>query len=214
MKTAGMRTNAVLVIAMGLLACAAEGKHKTSASDRAWLPFAVRLYFFAGVDSVKMVHSFVFDGDQDKDFIRGLGVHFGGPMRQQAHNRHVRLAGETGLFAEPLRPIAGRRNPSPDLYAKQIAGKPIPNLEKLPGKDSVAMMAVWDDFKLTQLSADSFSIRKRHEMLGRHAEKTFLRGFLRVRSKKWHAVPDPPEGWSADPGSADGRTGAGAGKKD
>jgi YetA-like protein len=138
-----------------------EGKHKSESSDRSWLPFTVRLYFYAGVDSVKMVHSVVFDGDHQKDFIRGLGVRFDVPMREQVHNRHVRLAGDTGLFAEPVRPIAGRGPPSADLYAKQIAGKLIPNLEKLPGKNNVAMLAVWDDFKLVQHSADSFSIHKR-----------------------------------------------------
>ncbi len=138
-----------------------EGAHKAAKSNRTWLPFTLRLYFYAGLDSVHMVHSFVFDGDQEKDFIHGLGVRFSIPMRQQMHNRHVRLAGETGMFAEPLQLIAGRRNASPDLYAKQVAGKPIPNLEDLPGKENVAMMAVWDGYKLVQTSADSFTIQKR-----------------------------------------------------
>lgn len=138
-----------------------EGVHKNRASGRAWLPFVLRLYFYAGVETVHMVHSFVFDGDQEKDFIRGLGMRFSVPMRQQEHNRHVRLAGETGMFAEPVRLIAGRRNPAPDLYARQIAGKPVPDLDTLPGKENVAMMAVWNDYKLAQNSPDSFSIQKR-----------------------------------------------------
>ena len=138
-----------------------EGNHQAAGSSRSWLPFTLRLYFYAGLDSVHMVHSFVFDGDQEKDFIRGLGMRFSIPMREQVHNRHVRLAGETGMLAEPVRLIAGRRNPSPDLYAKQVAGKPIPNLEDLPGKQNVEMMAVWDGYKLVQISADSFAIQKR-----------------------------------------------------
>lgn len=138
-----------------------EGRHEGGRSKRLWLPFTVRLYFSAGLDSVHVVHSFIFDGDQEKDFIRGLGVRFSVPMRQEAHNRHVRLAGETGLLAEPLRLIAGRRNPSPELYARQIAGKQIPGLADLPGKENVAMMAVWDAYKLVQSSADSFTIQKR-----------------------------------------------------
>ena len=43
------------------------GKHKSVSSDRAWLPFVVRLYFFAGSDSIRIVHTFIFDGDQQKD---------------------------------------------------------------------------------------------------------------------------------------------------
>ena len=88
------------------------GKHKSLDGGREWLPFSVRLYFYAGIDSVRMVHSIVFDGDQNKDFIRGLGVQFDVPMRQLVHNRHVRFIGETGAFAEPVRIIAGRHFPA------------------------------------------------------------------------------------------------------
>ena len=38
------------------------------------------------------------DGDEQKDFIKGLGIRFDVPMRQQTHNRHVRFAGESGMF--------------------------------------------------------------------------------------------------------------------
>lgn len=138
------------------------GRHQSLSTARAWLPFVVRLYFFAGLDTVRMAHSFVFDGDQEQDFIRGLGVRFDVPLREEWHNRHVRLSGEdTGLFAEPVRVIAGRRNPTPDLYTRQIAGQPIPALTDLPNSDNVAMMAAWDGWKLAQTSADSFSLQKR-----------------------------------------------------
>src|SRR5262245_22561737 len=53
-----------------------EGMHKSARSSRAWLPFTLRLYFFAGLDSARIVHSFVFDGDQERDYIKGLGVSF------------------------------------------------------------------------------------------------------------------------------------------
>ncbi|HUJ11386.1 MAG TPA: hypothetical protein VL171_15325 [Verrucomicrobiae bacterium] len=138
-----------------------EGEHWSAAANRRWLPFTVRLYFFAGLDSIRLVHSFVFDGDQEKDFIRGLGIRFTVPMREEVHNRHVRFGGDTGMFAEPVRIIAGRRIPSLDLYREQVAGKRIPNLDQLPRKENVAMMAVWDDYKLVQMSPDSFSIQKR-----------------------------------------------------
>ena len=139
-----------------------EGRHQSLTSSRAWLPFVVRLCFGAGLDTVRLVHTFIFDGVQEQDFIRGLGVRFAVPLREETHNRHVRLSGEeTGLLAEPVRVIAGRRNPSPDLYARQIAGKPIPALADLPLSETVAMMAAWDGFKLAQTSADSFSIQKR-----------------------------------------------------
>ncbi len=138
-----------------------EGKHRFAQSNRTWLPFVVRLYFCAGSESVRMVHTFIFDGDQEKDFIRGLGVRFDIPMREEFQNRHVRLAGDQGLFAEPVRLIAGRRDPNPGMYQRQIEGERIPNLNRLPAVENVRQMAVWDSYKLTQLTPDGFTIQKR-----------------------------------------------------
>ena len=84
-----------------------EGTHAADAtgsqSARQWLPFSVRLYFTAGLNSVRMVHSFVFDGDQATDFIRGLGVAFTIPFREETQNRYIRFATDSdGIFAEPV----------------------------------------------------------------------------------------------------------------
>jgi hypothetical protein len=138
-----------------------QGKHKSDSGGRTWLPFIVRLYFFSGTDTVRMVHTFIFDGDQETDFISALGVRFTVPLREEFHNRHVRLAGDQGFFAEPVQLIAGRRDRSPDLYAKQIAGQRIPNLDQLPDADNVKQMAVWDAYKLVQSGPDGFAISKR-----------------------------------------------------
>ena len=91
---------------------------------REFLPFTLRLYFYAGSDAVRLIHSFVFDGDDKKDFIKSLGLSFSVPMREQIHNRHVRFSGaEDGLWAEPVQPATGRRllPGSPTQYADQLA---------------------------------------------------------------------------------------------
>ena len=54
----------------------ANSSPSPAAGPREWLPFTVRLYFYAGADSIRMVHTIIFDGDDQKDFIRGLGVVF------------------------------------------------------------------------------------------------------------------------------------------
>lgn len=139
------------------------GRHQERTGGREWLPFTLRLYFFAGQASVRLVHTFVFDGDQEKDFIRGLGVRFEVPLRDEVHNRHVRFSGmEGGVWAEPVRLVAGRE-PPPDaeLLARQLAGKPLPPAAQLKDPDVTADMPAWGDFKLRQLSSDGFTIEKR-----------------------------------------------------
>lgn len=112
-----------------------EGVHKAAAGSREWLPFVVRLYFYAGSDNVRLVHPIIYSGDEQKDFIRGLGVEFAVPLREEVQNRHVRFSGEDGgLWAEPVQPLVGRGgrvvlNPdgSGNVYAAPLAGQRVPN---------------------------------------------------------------------------------------
>ena len=150
-----------------------EGTHHAVAGTRSWLPFVVRLYFYAGEESVKLVHTIIYDGNQDRDFIRGLGLSIKVPMREEAQNRHVAFSGEgSGLWAEPVEPLVGRQGrfvsypgeaKRRDVYPEQIEGKRVPNWDQVSqlGKDLMAQWAVWDSFKLTQPNADGFTIVKR-----------------------------------------------------
>ncbi len=127
---------------------------------RQLLPFILRFYFYAGVSNIRMVHTLIFDGDDQKDFIKGLGLTFSVPFREQLQNRHVRFSGEgDGVWAEPVQPLNGRR---PGPYNDQAAGKLLPNVEAAPGNRVLYKeMASWNDYKLTQSSADGFNIQKR-----------------------------------------------------
>ena len=143
-----------------------EGMHKgTSNNDaREWLPFTVRLYFYGGTEPVRLVHTIVFDGDHAQDFIKGLGLAFAVPMREQVHNRHIRFSGEgDGLWSEPVQPLTGRRPLQGNPYPDQLAGKRIANKETFnaAGQKLMTDWAVWDDFKLAQTTADGFTVQKR-----------------------------------------------------
>jgi hypothetical protein len=143
--------------------------------SREWLPFVVRLYFYSGQEQVRMIHSIVFDGDQEKDFIKSLGVAFAVPMREQIHNRHVQFTGDgDGVWAEPIQPATGRRvlalpgaRPGPGAqnvaFETQLAGKRLPNKETFnaAGQKLLTDWAIWDSYKLAQLSADGFTLLKR-----------------------------------------------------
>ncbi|MFT3744523.1 MAG: twin-arginine translocation signal domain-containing protein [Pyrinomonadaceae bacterium] len=125
-----------------------DGMHKGTKSGRAWLPFSVRLYFYSGQTAVRVVHTITFDGDQEKDFVRGLGLTFGVPMREEPRNRTVRFTGENGgVWSEPLQPGGGN--------VAQETGQPY------AGNAVFAANAVWDDFKLSQPNPEGFSIVKR-----------------------------------------------------
>lgn len=179
-----------------------EGVHH-SAEGRDWLPFTLRLYFYKGSDQIKLVHSFVFNGDQDKDFISSLGLRFRVPMREELYNRHIAFAADEGqVWTESVEPLVGRRvltDPRPQQgqaplgpqagqapqqatqgqqapqgpmmqrqkqvnYEEiQVAGKRVPEHTYFDAKGQflIDKWAKWDCYRLSQLTDNSFSIRKK-----------------------------------------------------
>lgn len=144
------------------------GKLKDMKTKREVFPFTVRMYFYAGIQQVRLVHTFIYDGNQDKDFIKGLGIEFDVPFRQSIQNRHICFSGENGgLWSEPVKPIITR---SPFVYKgdrnipkKQISGELIP---EITSDDSIAYtwfshLPEWNDYKLSQVNANGFTISKR-----------------------------------------------------
>lgn len=142
-----------------------EGNHLSSSDKNSFLPFIIRLYFYSGQQSIKMVHTILYDGDQDKDFIRGIGVVFDLPLKEELHNRHVRFSGENdGFWAEPVQPMVGRRQlDDKEMYSRQLEGKRTPQREMFSEREQSLLdnWASWNDFKLFQANTDGFSLQKR-----------------------------------------------------
>jgi len=141
-----------------------EGRHADS-DGRLWLPFVVRLYFYAGAESMRVMHTIIYDGDQYKDFIRGLGLRISVPVTGEMHDRHIRFAGEgKGLFAEAVRGLSGlRKDPGEDIVQAQLAGKATPPRSEFPPfvAERLDYIPAFGDWTLFQGDADSFSIAKR-----------------------------------------------------
>jgi exo-rhamnogalacturonan lyase-like protein len=141
-----------------------EGVHQND-DDESWLPFSVRLYFYAGAESVRLVHTFIHDRDGSKDYIAGLGVRFKVPMRDAAYDRHVRFVGDGhGQFSEAIQGITGlRRDPGLTIRQAQIAGTKLADPATWDQRVTTRLQYIpqWGDFTLSQLSADGFKVKKR-----------------------------------------------------
>ncbi|MCD8174275.1 MAG: hypothetical protein LUD76_12650 [Alistipes sp.] len=143
-----------------------KGRH--ARQGRRWLPFTLRLYFTAGLTSIKAVHTIEFDGEAATDFISGLGLALSVPLREEMQNRVVRLGGEQGgLWSEAvlLSPSFrdGRVKGAMEMRLRQMEGLRVANLAELDERTrgQLSELPVWDAYKLSQLSADSYSVRKR-----------------------------------------------------
>ena len=193
-----------------------EGRHcQDGNGGRSWLPFVVRFYFYANARSVRMVHSFIWDGDADRDFLAGLGVRFTVPLEAELHNRHIRIAGAGGGFlTEAVRGLTGlRRDPGAEVREAQIAGRPTPPADTWNPEVSERMHLIpaWGDYTLTQLSADGFELRKRtapgHGWVG-ISGGTRSAGFCSLTDTRGGLGVGVKDFWQSHPGQLDIRSAA------
>ncbi|KAK7436031.1 hypothetical protein VKT23_019333 [Stygiomarasmius scandens] len=140
------------------------GKYTGSGHDD-FLPFITRLYISAGATSIRMVHFFMYDGDQTKDFIKGIGLSFTSPLSDELYNRHIRFVSSSGgVWGEPVRVVSGlRRDATAPVLNAQFNGTATPDISTWPTSVSseIDQLAVWSDFTLDQLSPSEFTIAKR-----------------------------------------------------
>jgi hypothetical protein len=141
------------------------GRHRCDTSKREWIPFDMRLYFYAGMEDIKIVHTFLYDGNPQEDFIQGLGLSFQVPMRGPLYNRHVRFVGETGVFADSPKGLLTRKTKGryAELYRQQVKGEII-CFDAQEDANFINLLddsAVWDSFKMIQESSFHYRIAKR-----------------------------------------------------
>ena len=146
-----------------------EGVYKNSTNSDSFLPFILRLYFYQGLSSVRIVHTFIYDGDAERDFIAGLGFRFKVPLRDEPHNRRIWFAGdEGGVWMESVRgvpprlPLLQKLEVMRFLQGISVNPERIRHIrgEYLASPGGIEAMPVWNNFTLIQDSADHFVIRK------------------------------------------------------
>ncbi|KAI0837064.1 hypothetical protein F5Y06DRAFT_271911 [Hypoxylon sp. FL0890] len=144
-----------------------RGKHHaTSGAHADWLPFILRFYLYADSDAIRVIHTLVFDGKADQDFVTGIGIRFEVPLGgEELYNRHTRLTGpDGGLLSEAVQGITGlRRDPGEEVRTAQFNGEKTPDVATWDTRVSSRLKWIppWNDYRLTQLSPDGFTLKKR-----------------------------------------------------
>lgn len=140
-----------------------EGSH-VSAQGIHKIPFVIRMTVGMNGKDLKFTHTFLYDGDEEKDYLKGLGIRFQTPMRGEVYNRHIKFTGDNGVFHEGLVPLISWRPRVPQgIYDRQILGERL----ELSGTDKEIVDKVlqdtpyWSEYSFCQDSASHYAIRKK-----------------------------------------------------
>lgn len=138
-----------------------EGIHIESQSQRRVLPFICRIYVSADSDKLKFVYTFLYDGDKNNDFLKGIGIRFQAELTGMPYDRHVRFDTDNGGFHEAALLLCPSHPKLPkEIFAAQLDG--ITGF--FPGNQEnsfLDQMPVWSDFGICQDSSEHFYIYKR-----------------------------------------------------
>ncbi len=142
-----------------------KGTHK---SDDDFLRFILRFTLYKNSSKIDIMHTFIYDGNPITDFIGGIGVCISRKMSGSCINRRVKIAGDYGVFHEPLQMLnTWRPRLKKDYYEAQMRGEnvDISNVvEERSGEacaDKLENITVWDSYKYMQVTPDSFTVKKR-----------------------------------------------------
>ena len=114
----------------------------------------MRTYHYRGCSQIKLVHTLLVDSALNKEGLSELSVHFMVGMHGPAYSRFVAFPPEQYKRKVEEREVM--------WVQPLIARRPI-NIEKMDSvtKNMLANIAQWDDFRLSQLSSNGYTIRKR-----------------------------------------------------
>lgn len=128
------------------------------------IPFLIRLKIGLDSSMVDVTHTFLYDGNEETEDLKGLGVTFDVPVWGPLYNRHVKFEGDYGCFHESLAELLSWRPRVPEpIYQNQMAGRQLflNEEEKTIVEQVMEAMPFWSEYDLCQDSASHFSIRKK-----------------------------------------------------
>lgn len=124
----------------------------------------LRIYLTAGSPEVRLVHTFINRRKDTDPMLKSISIVAEVPLHESLYNRHVAFSTDTDKpWHEPVQILDGRRRLQDELYPKQLRGERIPEVETLTEKSKslISNWATWDGFRLSQLSDQGYTIRKR-----------------------------------------------------
>lgn len=139
-----------------------RGEHVRKQPSGAVMPFVIRMYFWAGSEELRFQHTFLYDGVEAEDFLKGMGIRFELCTQGKLYDRHVQFATDKAHFHEAA-VILSSSHPKVggEILQRQLDGEFVEYDGESAAERASADLPVWNDFHLCQDSAYHYEIRKR-----------------------------------------------------
>ena len=123
------------------------------------MPFAIRMTVGLDCDEIKFENTFFYNGAEERDFVRGMGLCFDAALTGMNCNRHVKFGVDGDVFHEMVQYLYSY-NPrtTPQMRQAQVDGEMLEETEL--ARAAMADLPTWNRYTLTQITADSFAIAK------------------------------------------------------
>lgn len=142
------------------------------------MKFCIRTYINKNSSDIRFVHTFFFDGNEQTDFLKGLGIRFDTILKGRPYEHHIRFA--TDLSSDNIN-SASKDNRAfmkhsfheaaillnssyprlqPDILEKQLRGETWQYPKDSAVEEAAANLPIWNRYFLYQDSADHYRIGK------------------------------------------------------
>ena len=136
----------------------AEGSYQHQNQNK--MKFCIRMYINKNSSDIRFVHTFFFDGDEQTDFLKGLGIRFDTVLEGRPYEHHIRFAGELPFKEAAILLNSSYPRLQPAVLKKQLDGKTWGYPEDSDVEKAAADLPVWNRYFLYQDSADHYRIGK------------------------------------------------------
>ena len=110
------------------------------------------------------VHTFFYDGKEDRDYLKAMGIRFEAQLKGGPYNRHIQLGTDRNLFHEAAVMMVSSHPRTPqEMEEKQMDGELLRFEEGSQWNRLADDLPLWDHFSICQDSPSHFVIQKQTE---------------------------------------------------
>ena len=129
------------------------------------MPFTIRMTVGQDSDELKWEHTFFYNGVEERDFLKGMGIRFDAALTGKPWNRHIKLGTDYGNLHEmamylysyhPRTPVELRQMQKRGELIACSDGSEMGKLAEEAAKD----LPVWNRYVLTQVAHNGYQIGK------------------------------------------------------